>query len=113
MYIRTSQKRADGRKANAELVALALAQNWPVGADVREEVVNEMMAIVKDESLPAQLRALAAKNLLLASKLNLDAIKLAAVAGDPHDSKAAEPEDINPYLKTLRDAGALNGRPIS
>ena len=88
------------RDPDARLAERALREAWPVPPERRPELVERLIAIVNDPDTSPREAVSAAKALLMASRLNLETIRV-SMAADEFDS-------ILGRLKRLEDDVAQN-----
>jgi hypothetical protein len=81
------------RMKDTRLVERAIAESWPIPNDLRPRLIKRLSRIMGDKNNSPRERVSAAKALLSASKVNLDAITVAMQA-DTH-------ENITERLKEL------------
>jgi hypothetical protein len=92
-------------RSDARLYKRAMRQGWNVPEKMRKEIIKMMQAMVTDEKATPRERNAAARLLVQASRVELDAIRLA---------QSTEFHDFNRRLQALEDhdaglAGAADG----
>jgi hypothetical protein len=98
------KKRKRREREKGELEALALAQFYTVGPEVRDHVIDKLDDIVKSSGSSAREVTAAARAILAASKVNLSGVSMTI--------KAQTHEVIEPALAQLkRQAKKCLGRP--
>ena len=88
------------RDPDARLAERALREAWPVPPERRPELVERLIAIVNNPDTPPREAVSATKALLMASRLNLETIRV-SMAADEFDR-------ILERLKRLEDDVAQN-----
>jgi hypothetical protein len=68
------------RDPDARLAERALREAWPVPPERRVDLVNKLLDVALGEDTPPRERVSAAKALLMASRLNLEALRVAMAA---------------------------------
>jgi hypothetical protein len=68
------------RDLDARLAERALREGWPVPAERRPEVVERLLALANNPDTPPREAVSAAKALLMASRINLDTIRVSMSA---------------------------------
>lgn len=90
------------RMHDTRLMERALAERWPIPDDLRPTLVRRLAYIMtSDNSSPREITS-AAKALLSASKINLDAVTAAI--------RAEEHEEIKDRIEKLEEHRKLEGR---
>jgi hypothetical protein len=88
------------RDLDARLAERALRESWPVPAELRPELVRILAELARSPSASPRERTSAVKALLQASRLNLEALKVAM---------AADYQDVLEELEALRDGELARG----
>ena len=88
------------RDLEARLAERALRKSWPVPAELRPELVRILAERAHSPAASPRERTSAIKALLSASRLNLEAVKVAM---------AADYQDVLDELEVLRGDGELGG----
>jgi hypothetical protein len=88
------------RNLDARLAERALREAWDVPAELRPELVQILAQVARSETASPRERTSAIKALLQASRLNLDAVKVAI---------AADYQDVLEELEELRHAELAPG----
>ena len=90
----------DDERTERRLAARALREAWPVPAELRPELVRILAELARSAEASPRERTSAIKALLQASRLNLEALKVAM---------AADYQDVLAELEELKGGGELAG----
>ena len=88
-------------RSDLRLYARALRQGWNISADVRAETINMLREIMTDKESTRRERTSAARAVMQASRVELDAIRIAY---------GAQFENLSHRLKALEGGEASDGR---
>jgi hypothetical protein len=88
------------RDLDARLAERALRESWPVPAELRPELVRILAELARSPTAAPRERTAAIKALLQASRLNLEAMRVAM---------AADYQDVLAELEELRGAELAGG----
>lgn len=92
-FHRLSNGAAREAREDVDILRMVLAESWPIDADARKDLIDRQMEIVKDQFVPAAVRAMAAKNILMAGCANLKSLEL-VVKAQLAASNRVQPEPI-------------------
>lgn len=92
---RPKNLRAEEAKEDVDLVQMALSQMWPVQNEVKGEILQKQLEIVRDPLVPHHVRVLAAKNIMAMGVMNLKAIDTIIKASGLQNPTGTEEKQID------------------